>query len=306
MTWATTAWTSQPGRHVGASQSSSSRSASSLSRRSHTSARAATTGSLGTVVGTAAPSAGGTASGSGSSATRGRSGRAGTCRRCSARSARRLRPLDLVQAAGTSRQPCTSSHSAHGLVAVGRVDDDRAEQALAVGEEQRRHAEAAGGDDLVVLGAHVVVGGRVGDRLGRRAPGSRPSSTSSSSATSRPVRLAALLVQRPAGPLVPRVEQRRVLAPQQGADAHHRPAVGPLPLPRVLLALDAVDLLEAEEPPADVEPGQVADLADPPRRLVRPRAHHVEVEVHVLDRHHAHRCRSPARRPTGVRPGRGR
>ena len=67
------------------------------------------------------------------------------------------------------------------------------------------------------------------------------------------VGLAALLVQGPARHPVPAVEQVRVLAPEVGADPHHRPAVGPLPLPGVLLALGPVDLLEAEEPPPDLE-----------------------------------------------------
>ena len=79
---------------------------------------------------------------------------------------------------------------------------------------------------------------------------------------------------------VPAVEQIDMSrAPQQRADPHQRPAVGPVPLPRVLLALDAVDLLEAEEPPIDGEAGLLADVADPQRGLVGERAHRVEVEV---------------------------
>ena len=69
------------------------------------------------------------------------------------------------------------------------------------------------------------------------------------------VRLVPLLVQRPSGAFVPAVESSMLVTPQQGTDAHHRPAVRPLAFPRVLLALDAVDLLQAEEPPLDLEPG---------------------------------------------------
>ena len=214
---------------------------------------------------------------------------------------RRLRALDLVQL-GEPQPPLDELPQLERLVAVRRVDDDRSEEALAVGEEQRRHAEPAGGDDLVVLGADVVVRRRVGDGPGDEAR-VEPELDEQLLGDLGPVRLAALLVQGPAGPLVPRVEQGRVLAAEQGADAHHRPAVGPLALPRVLLALDPVDLLQAEEPPAHLEPGQVAHLAHPPRRLVGPRAHHVEVEVHALDPHQTHRC--PSRPGPATRGSRG-
>ena len=78
-----------------------------------------------------------------------------------------------------------------------------------------------------------------------------------------PVGLAALDVQCGPGPQVPGIVQRRVGALEQGPDAHHRPAVGPFPFPRMFLALGPVDLLKAEEAPVHVEVEAVADLAHP-------------------------------------------
>jgi hypothetical protein len=46
----------------------------------------------------------------------------------------------------------------------------------------------------------------------------------------------------------------------------------------MLLSIDPVDFLEAEEAPIDLQAGQIPHLADPSRRLVRVRAHDVEVE----------------------------
>src|SRR5215469_11577577 len=106
--------------------------------------------------------------------------------------------------------------------------------------------------------------------------------TRAGSSPSRPIRASA--TSRRSGGQVPAVQQRRVDAAQQRADPHHRPAVGPLALPRVLLALGPVDFLEAEEAPPDLHAQPVPDLAHPDRRLVRPRAHDVEVEVDRRDR----------------------
>jgi hypothetical protein len=47
----------------------------------------------------------------------------------------------------------------------------------------------------------------------------------------------------------------------------------------MLLALDPVDLLEAEEPPVHLQAPPLGDLAHPEGGLVRPRTDHVEVEV---------------------------
>ena len=110
-------------------------------------------------------------------------------------------------------------------------------------------------------------------------PGSSPISTRSSSATSARCGLRPSSWRALPAVGVPAVEERHVLATQQGADAHHRPAVGPLPFPGVLLALPAVDLLETEEPPPDVEAGLLTDVPDPEGRLVGVGAHDVEVEV---------------------------
>ena len=97
------------------------------------------------------------------------------------------------------------------------------------------------------------------------------------------VRLDAVVEERVADGRVPAVELVvAVLAPDERADPHLAPAERPRPLPRVLLALDPVHLLEREEPPRDVEPDLVAHVADPDRRLVRVRAHRVEVELHGL------------------------
>src|SRR5689334_18054431 len=88
-------------------------------------------------------------------------------------------------------------------------------------------------------------------------------------------------MQSPAGGLVETVHVPVALgAPPQGrGDPQHRPAVGPLPLPWVLLALLAVDLLEGEEAPLHIDVPDLLDLPDPFAGLVRPRAHDVEMEI---------------------------
>ena len=171
------------------------------------------------------------------------------------------------------------------------VENDRAEEALGparvvdeVGEEQRRHAVAAGGHDPVVLGAHLVVGGRIGDRLvdHGRVESDLPEQVPGDL---RIVGTVSVLVQCSTGAFVPSVEVVHARTSKQRPDAHHRPAVRPLALPRVLLAVDPVDLLQAEELPVDHQIVLTADLSDPLRRLVGERAHHIEVEV---DAGHAH------------------
>src|SRR6056297_2528027 len=167
----------------------------------------------------------------------------------------------------------------------GWVHHDRTEQALGcaevvgeLGEEQRRHPVAAGGDHPLVLGVHLVVGGRIGDRVvdHPRIESDLLQQVPRHVGIVRPV---ALLVQRTAGALVPAVEVVHARPAQQRPDAHHRPAVGPLSFPRVLLALDPVDLLQAEELPVDPQPGLVTYISDPRGGLISERAHHVEVEV---------------------------
>ena len=111
------------------------------------------------------------------------------------------------------------------------------------------------------------------------------------------VRLVPFLVQRPRRSFVPAVEVIHARPPQQRTDAHHRPAVRPLPFPRVLLALDPVDLLQAEELPRDVESVLRPHVPDPLRRLIGERTHHVEVEVDPRDRRRA-RLGSPSPQPS--------
>ena len=136
------------------------------------------------------------------------------------------------------------------------------------------------------------------------SPGSRPISSRRCSGDGLLVRLVSVDVQCLAGPAVPGVQVVHRRAAQQCADAHHRPAVGPFPFPRVLLAVQAVDLLEAEEPPVHREPGQFAHLADPERCLIRVRAHDVEVEVDGfgLVRHIVNLRLRAARSPSSASP----
>jgi len=117
--------------------------------------------------------------------------------------------------------------------------------------------------------------GGVENIVGRADPGEQ------APGDDRVVRLAAERVQFTSDRRVPEVQQIAVTASQQRPDPHQRPTVGPVPLPGMLLALDAVDLLEAEEPPVDGDSGLLADVAYPQRRLVRERAHRIEMEVHA-------------------------
>ena len=193
-------------------------------------------------------------------------------------SAGRLGALDLVDvgelepSGGQVPQP-------DGGVAGGRVDEDRVRTASGrrrrscVGTPKPPRATTR---SCSAMTSSPVVGSSMASAT---SPGSSPISARIASATSgrwglRPSTWSA----RPAS-AYQRSRRRHVLAAQQGADPHHRPPVGPVPLPGVLLALLAVDLLQAEEPPADVEPGLVADVPDPQGGLVGVGAHDVEVEV---------------------------
>jgi len=152
---------------------------------------------------------------------------------------------------------------------------------LPVGEEQRRYSVAVRFDDPAVLGQYLLARGRIGDGLidqigiqaqfGEQVAGDRLF-----------VGLVTVLVQGPAGAFIPGVEVGHRPAAQQSADPHHRPPVGPLPFPRVFLALGAVDLLKAEEAPIHLQTGLVPHLADPLRGLVGVRTHDVEVEIDEL------------------------
>src|SRR5690606_1491164 len=90
---------------------------------------------------------------------------------------------------------------------------------------------------------------------------------------------------------------------------HERPPVGPVALPRELLALDVVDPLQAEEAPAHGETELLAQVAQPQRGLIGERAHRVEMEIHT--RHvgcsgiHADQHTRPRPGGTTVVEGRG-
>ena len=200
---------------------------------------------------------------------------------------RRLRPLQLVEM-GKLRPGDDGVPQPHSRVPGGRIDQNRPEKALPVGEEHRRHPVAVGIDHPLVIGHHLVAGRGIGDRLVDEA-GLETEFFEKVAGDSLFVRFVAVDVQCPARTLVPGFDVGHRPAAQQCTDAHHRPAVRPLPLPRVLLALLAVDLLEAEEAPVHREAGQVTHLADPQRRLVRVRAHDVEVEVDGLGASGSHR-----------------
>ena len=99
---------------------------------------------------------------------------------------------------------------------------------------------------------HVVVRRGVVDGLST-SPGSRPIDARISAATSGWCGLRPSTCSARARGLVEAVAVVHRRAPQQRRDAHHPPPVGPVALPRVLLALVAVDLLEREEPPVDLQ-----------------------------------------------------
>src|SRR5262249_17325767 len=92
------------------------------------------------------------------------------------------------------------------------------------------------------------------------------------------------------------------LPPDQRADAHLAVAVRPRPFPWVALAVLAVDLLEREEPPRDVDRHRLAHLTDPLRRLIRVRTHRVEEPLHALDIR-SHEFQSGSLRRRGSRFG---
>ena len=176
-------------------------------------------------------------------------------------------------------RPCENSlPEPDGGLPGGRIDEHRPEQALPVGEEHRRHAVPVGIDHPPVFGEHLVVGGGVGDRRVDEA-GVEAEFAEEVLGDGLLMWLVSVDVQRLPGASVPGVQVVHGVAAQQGTDAHHRPAVGPVPFPRVLFAFLTVDLLEAEEAPVHGEPGLRAHLADPQRGLIRVGAHDVEVEV---------------------------
>jgi len=147
---------------------------------------------------------------------------------------------------GTLATPARRPTGERGI-ARRRVDQHGAEEALPVGEEERGDTEAACIDDSLVFAStsSLVLGSAM-------ASSTKPGRAELFEERPRHVRyvgLVALHVEGPPGAGVPGVELGHVAPPEQRAHAHHGPAVGPVPLPGVLLALDAVDLLEAEEPP---------------------------------------------------------
>ena len=159
----------------------------------------------------------------------------------------------------------------------GRVDQYRTEQAL-VADEHRGHAVAAGVDHLLVLDADLVVGTLVGDGfidecgveadLCDEVPGNIGFMGTK-----------AIFVQCSASPFVPVVEIVHAGSAKQSANPKHRPSVGPLTLPRMLLSLDAVHFFEAEELPIDLDAVLGSDVANPLGRLIGVGAHDVEMKV---------------------------
>ena len=191
-----------------------------------------------------------------------------------------LRSLDLVEV----REATRGAHQLpqrHCVLAKRCRRDDRTVEVAAVGEHEGRHAEATVPDNGVMVGLHIVVRRRIRDRLGHE-PAVEPDRLEQFGGNLRAVGLSALNVQSSAGNFVEAVAVVHGGAPQQRGYTHHPPPIGPLPFPRVLLALGAVDLLEGEEPPVDGHAVLPTDVADPDRGLVRPRAHDVEVEPYGL------------------------
>lgn len=144
----------------------------------------------------------------------------------------------------------------------GRVHQHRAERAVPAGEEQRRDAVSRGVEHALVVGLDLVVGGFVGDgrvhhrRVGADALQQEPGHDGVVGAS-------APHVQRLPRGRQPLVQRLRTGTAHVRRYPHHRPAVGPLTLPRVLLALDPVELLQAEEAPVDHQAGLPAHLARP-------------------------------------------
>lgn len=132
-----------------------------------------------------------------------------------------------------------------------------------------------------MIGEDVVVGALVLDRGAHRVVG-QPDLGRDRLRTRAQEDVAPVLVKGTPDGLVPAVHEIGVSTPQVGGGAQQRPPIGPVPLPRVLLAAGVVDLLEAEEPPIHLAQTLLAHRADPTRGLISPGAENVEVEVDVI------------------------
>src|SRR5665647_2377398 len=146
----------------------------------------------------------------------------------------------------------------------GRIDEHRTEEGLSVREHQCRYAEPSEGNHRVVFGAHFVAGGGIVDGHPHQ-PRVETELSEQLLGHFGTVRLLALDVERVARGLIPPVEEIAVSPSEQGTDAHHRPAIGPLPFPRVLLTFGPVDLFETEEAPPHLDAGRVTNFAYPQR-----------------------------------------
>ena len=113
-----------------------------------------------------------------------------------------------------------------------------------------------------MLRLYLVGSRRVGDSLVYE-PRIEPETIKECSSHFGLVRLESMEVEGFASHRVPAVEVVHARPSQQGPNAHHRPAIGPLAFPRMLLALGTVHLFEAKELPVDGEAGLSSDLSDP-------------------------------------------
>ena len=119
-----------------------------------------------------------------------------------------------------------------------------------------------------------------GRRWPRRRSSGRGPAPRADAEPPRVVRLEALFVKGAARTLVPPIEVVHRRPAQHRADPHHRPAVGPVAFPRVLLALPRLISSRLKNFQSIVRPSCRSHLTDPLRSLVRERAHDVEVKVH--------------------------
>src|SRR5699024_8893090 len=87
---------------------------------------------------------------------------------------------------------------------------------------------------------------------------------------------------------IPSIQQIHAPTTQGDANPHQRPPIGPFALPRMLLALESVDLLQAKEPPIDRQFGLPPYLAQPQRCLICERPHRIEMEINAIDGHGIH------------------
>ena len=170
----------------------------------------------------------------------------------------------------------------------------------------RRHAvRAVRGDRVVVVGAHVVERGRVGDRaLDERRDRSR-SRDAPRRAPSGTCVLHAVVEERVSRR--PRTSGRARRCRARGGSAR-RPASGPKPNDHGRshgCFLPSTRLTSSSEKNRHVmsSPIWLAHVADPERRLVGVRAHRVEVELHRLGhRPDSRTAVDPRRRPTAKNP----